>query len=64
MGFVENTTSVVIVVKVKLRARFDKNIFQKWRKFTLIPGWSLGRKITERVNYVIHDGSESPVLQN
>ena len=52
MGFVENTTLIVIVVKVK-QARFNKKIFQKWRKFTLIPWWSFGRKINEDVNYVI-----------
>ena len=40
-GFVANTTLVVIVVKVKLQARFNKNIFQKWRKLTFTPRWSL-----------------------
>ena len=34
MGFVENATLVIIVVKVKLQARFNKKMFQKWRKFT------------------------------
>ena len=52
MGFVENTTLVIIVVKVKLQARFNKKMFQKWRKFTLIPRWSFGTKITEDVNYI------------
>ena len=32
MGFEENTTFVVIVVKVKPQAWFNKKIFQKWKK--------------------------------